>query len=62
MEQLYSGTDKRVLHLLRINHMQPLYSDVDIWKLPMANWALDGIIELIQKYYHEMNFDDSLEG
>ena len=22
----------------------------------MANWSLDGIIELIQKYYHQMKF------
>ena len=22
----------------------------------MANWALDGLIETVQKYYHKMNF------
>ncbi len=29
----------------------------------MSNWALDGLIELIQKFNHKMNFkNDSLEG
>ena len=27
----------------------------------MANWSLDGIIELVQKYYHQMKFN-SVEG
>ena len=29
---------------------------------PMANWALDSVIESIQKFYHEMNFDNTVSG
>ena len=30
---------------------------------PMSNWAIDGLIELIQKFYHKMNFkNDNLDG
>eukprot|EP00957_Ditylum_brightwellii_P015907 1198096-Ditylum_brightwellii.AAC.2 len=28
----------------------------------MANWALNGIIKMIQKYYHAMNFDNTIKG
>ena len=29
---------------------------------PMANWALDAVIESIQKFYNEMNFDNTVSG
>ena len=29
---------------------------------PMANWALDAMIESIQKFYHKMNFDNIVSG
>ena len=29
---------------------------------PMANWALDAVIESIQKFYHEMNFYNTVSG
>ena len=28
----------------------------------MANWALDAVIESIQKFYNEMNFDNNVSG
>ena len=28
----------------------------------MANWALDAAIESIQKFYHEMNYDNTVSG
>ena len=31
--------------------------------MKFRNWAVDGLIELIQKFYHKMNFkNDSLDG
>ena len=29
---------------------------------PMANWVLNTVIESIQKFYHEMNFDNTVSG
>ena len=46
----------KYLHLTRINHTTPLYSGLSKQGEPMANWALDGLIEMVQKYYHKMNF------
>jgi hypothetical protein len=62
MEHLYSDLEGRLLHLVRLNRTHPLYNGCDNKGNPMAHWSLDGIIELIQKYYHQMNFDNSEEG
>eukprot|EP00957_Ditylum_brightwellii_P006149 465170-Ditylum_brightwellii.AAC.1 len=62
MDRFYSNIDSRMLHLLRVNRTVPLYSGKDQQGKRMANWSLDGIIEMIQKYYHSMNFDNSKEG
>ena len=29
---------------------------------PMDNWAISDVIESIQKFYHEMNFDNTVSG
>jgi hypothetical protein len=63
MEEMYGKLDYKLLHLTRINRTIPLYTGVDTDGRPMANWAIDALIELVQKYYHKMNFrNDNLEG
>ena len=57
MEDLYEQISYKYLHLTRINWTVPLYSGVDKQGDPMANWAMDGIFETVQKYYHKMNFN-----
>ena len=63
MDTFYTRLSWKLLHLVRINRTVPLYSGKDVNGRNMANWPLDGLIELIQKFYHKMNFkNDSLEG
>jgi hypothetical protein len=59
MEHLYCDLSPKLLHLVRINRTQPLYDGCDKSGNPMANWSLDGIIELIQKFYHQMKFQNT---
>ena len=56
MEDLYNRIPYKYLHLVRINHTVPLYAGFDSQGKPMGNWALDSLIETVQKYYHKMNF------
>ena len=56
IENFYNKVGPRKLQLVRINRTAPLYGGCDKQGVPMANWLLDGIIELIQKYYHLMKF------
>ena len=56
MEDLYGRIPYTYLQLAHINRTVPLYSGSDNQGNPMANWAMDGLIETVQKYYHKMNF------
>ena len=56
MDDLYGRIPYRYLQLVRINRTAPLYSGCDHQGDPMANWAMDSLIETVQKYYHKMNF------
>ena len=56
MEDLYNRIPYKYLHLVRINRTVPSYSGTDQQGNPMGNWALDGLIEIVQKYYHKMNY------
>ena len=56
MKDLYDQIPYKCLHLLRINCTVPLYPGYDGQGDPMGNWALDSLIEMVQKYYHKMNF------
>jgi hypothetical protein len=63
IEEMYGKIPYNILQGCRVNHTIPLYGGVEKkTQEPMANWALDGIIELMQKYYHKMNFANTLEG
>ena len=57
MERLYSKISHEHLQLIRINCTLPLHSGFDKQGIPMANFSLDGIIKLFQKYYHHMKFN-----
>ena len=56
IDTFYKKIGPQRLQLVRINRTVPLYGGYDKQGVPMANWSLDGIIELIQKYYHQMKF------
>ena len=56
IETLYHKIGHCCLQLVRIKRMLPLHCRVDKQGIPMANWSLDGIIELVQKYYHRTKF------
>jgi hypothetical protein len=62
IEQIYGKIPFEVLQMMRANRCHPLYSGNDKRGNPMANWALDALIELMQRYYHKMNFTNTIEG
>ncbi len=62
IEELYARIPFHVLQLLRVNRTVPLYEGSDKTGRPMANWALDALIELLQHKYKAMQFPNSIEG
>ena len=46
---------------MRLNRTVPLYDGADKYGNPMAFWAHDAIIELLQKYFHEHNKENTIE-
>jgi hypothetical protein len=62
IDAFYSQLPSKLLHLVRINRTSPLYEGNDRQGKPMANWALDAIIEVQQKYYHRMQQGTSVKG
>jgi hypothetical protein len=62
IEDLYGRVPFHVLQAARENRMQPLHVGSDRDGVPMAQWALDAIMELLQIKYKAMNFPNSREG
>ena len=60
IEQFYHDIPFDILHMTRSNQTVPLYDGVNKTGEPMANWALDAIIELLQKYYHGMQLPNEI--
>ena len=62
MENFYTKLPPKILHLVRLNRTVPLYEGVDRDGTPVAFWAHDAIIELLQKYFHqEHNKENTIE-
>ena len=61
MESFYKRIPSKILHLVRVNRTCPLYAGVDKQGDPMAFWAHDAIIELLQKYFHQHNKENTIE-
>ena len=61
IKTLYHKIGHRRLQLVRINRTLPLHDGLGKQGIPMVNWSLDGIIELVQKYYHQMKFNSEEE-
>ena len=59
--QFYSKLPPHILHLVRLNCTVLLYNGVDQAGNPMAFWAHDAIIELLQNYFHEHNKENTIE-
>ena len=62
IEDLYGRVPFHVLQAARENRMQPIHVGVDRNGTPMAQWALDALMELLQIKYKAMNFPNSREG
>jgi hypothetical protein len=62
IEDLYGRVPFHVLQAARENRMQPIHKGVDRDGTPMAQWALDAVMELLQIKYKAMNFPNSREG
>ena len=61
MENFYTKLPPHILHLVWLNRTVPLYDGDDQAGNPMAFWAHDAIIELLQKYFHEHNKENTIE-
>ena len=62
MDDYYGSISSKLLQLVRLNRTIPLYNGMDKFGNPTANWELDALIESIQKFYHEINFDNTVSG
>jgi hypothetical protein len=62
IEDLYARIPFNILQAARENRMQPLHSGTDRDGNPMAQWAMDALMELLQVKYKAMNFPNSAEG
>ena len=61
MENFHTKLPPHILHLVRLNRTVLLYDGVDKAGNPMAFWAHDAIIELLQKYFHKHNKENTIE-
>ena len=61
MDELYNTIDARTLHVVKVNQTPPLYDGVDRNGALMVYWSMDSLIELIQKNYHQMDFQSKLK-
>jgi hypothetical protein len=62
IEDLYGRVPFDVLQAARENRMQAIHVGIDRDGVPMAQWALDALMELMQIKYKAMNFPNSREG
>jgi hypothetical protein len=62
IEELYARIPYNILQQLRVNRTVPLYEGSNKTGRPMANWAFDALIELLQHKYKAMQFPNSIEG
>ena len=62
IDEHYGFISSKLLQFVRLNRTVPLYNGMDKFGNPMANWALDAVIEYIQNFYHEINFDNTISG
>ena len=62
IKDLYPCVSFHIPQAARENCFQPLHRGKDRDGVPMSNWALDAIMELLQIKYKAMDFPDSREG
>jgi hypothetical protein len=62
MDDMYDTIPGKILHLVRVNRTVPLHRGRDRNGAPMASWSMDGIIELLMKFYHKMKFENNHSG
>ena len=61
IDEHYGKIPPKLLHLVRTNRTTPLHTGVDSQGKPMANWMLDSVIELVQKYYHSDGSENAIK-
>ena len=62
IEALYGRVPFHVLQSTRENQMQSIHAGNDRDGRPMAQWAMDALMELLQIKYKAMDFPNSREG
>ena len=62
MDEHYGSISSKLIQLILLNRNVSLYNGMENFGNPMSNWALDAVTESIQKFYHEINFDNTVSG
>ena len=62
METLYDVPPNHLLQMVQINHTKSLYLGNNKAGNQIENWANNVIIELLQKYYHQMLKENTFKG
>jgi hypothetical protein len=62
IEDLFGRVPFHVLQASRENRMQAIHVGNNRDATPMAQWAMDALMELLQVKYKAMNFPNSREG
>lgn len=62
LKQYHNILTKQELHLLCCNCTARLYKSKSKCSVLYAKWPLDGIVELIQRYLHQMKFNPKIAG
>ena len=61
-EEYYQRIPYSILQLIRKNRFQKLYNGTDRKKTSMSHWALDALMELMNKNVKEMDFPNTVDG
>jgi hypothetical protein len=61
IDQLYNSIPFKILQLTRANRTVPLYKGKNSRGIPMAEWAMDAVIESLMRYYKMMKFQNTSE-
>ena len=61
-EEYYQRIPYRVLQQIRKNRFQKLYNGTDRKQSSMSHWALDALMELMNKNVKEMDFPNTIDG
>ena len=61
-EEYYSRIPYQILQLIRENRFQKLYDGTDRNQTSMSHWAIDALMEVMNKNVKELDFPNTIEG